>query len=74
VWETADNGLMVFVTGITNSHNSRVIVVTVVTAAKNATECAHWRSRQVDNQISRTDCYRQISRKDCYRSIHRRSH
>jgi hypothetical protein len=23
VWETADNGLMVFVTGITNSHNSR---------------------------------------------------
>ena len=39
VWGTADNGLMIFVTGITNSDNSRVLVVTGATAGKNATGC-----------------------------------
>ncbi len=39
VWGTADNGLMIFVTGITNSDNLRVLVVTGATAGKNATGC-----------------------------------
>lgn len=39
VWGTAGDGLMVFVTGITNSANSRVLVVTGVTAGNNATGC-----------------------------------
>jgi hypothetical protein len=39
VWGTADNGVMVFVTGLTNSQTSRVLVVTGVTAGKNAIGC-----------------------------------
>jgi hypothetical protein len=45
VWGTADDGLMVFVTGIADSsdpgsHYSRVIVLTGAAAGKNATGCA----------------------------------
>ena len=39
VWGSADNGLMIFVTGITNSDITRVLVVTGLTAGKNATGC-----------------------------------
>ncbi|MGO9151975.1 hypothetical protein [Mycobacterium sp.] len=39
VWGAADTGLMIFVTGSTDSDHSRVLVVTGATAGKNATGC-----------------------------------
>jgi len=40
VWGTAGDGLMIFVTGMTNDASSRVLVVTGATAGKNAIGCA----------------------------------
>jgi hypothetical protein len=41
VWGTPDDGLMILIAELWPSRNSRVVIVTGVTAGKNATGCAH---------------------------------